>query len=338
MSASVLVKLLLLEEARRIDMLRRRRKRFKIRSLRQLSTDKDYIRIYRLNFELIKDLEHDLAQYLPPEPSRSDGVDNRTKPSASRAIRAVVNALAHPGFVKKHIRLPHNVNERSYVKERFFKKFHIPDILGCIDSFFVTMVRPKEDDEQFNCGEGYHSRKLTIITDSDLNILYVDVKHGGATQANFIFENSTIRTHLEKLTNEGETLYLLGDSKYTQRPYVMTPYGNPKTDAQKYYNKLHNTAKNTAEKTYKVLKARFKSLLVHRVFHYDPDMVAKIATACCVLHNICNRSGLPVPSLEEDLRKREMEVLNKLKQNRSNDLDEECRFRDELADRLWCER
>lgn len=99
-----------------------------------------------------------------------------------------------------------------------------------------------------------------------------------------------------------------GDSGYAQRAYLMVPVPNAEEGTPAaHYNKLHATARNTVERTIGRLKGRFRCLLVHRVLHYHPDMVAKIVVACCVLHNICNRAGLPAPALtnydsQEELR------------------------------------
>lgn len=79
----------------------------------------------------------------------------------------------------------------------------------------------------------------------------------------------------------------------------MTPVPNAEEGTPEgYYNKMHATARNTVERAIGRLKGRFRCLLVHRVLHYHPDKVAKVVIACCVLHNICNRAGLPAPALD----------------------------------------
>nr|CAI5846046.1 unnamed protein product [Callosobruchus analis] len=62
-----------------------------------------------------------------------------------------------------------------------------------------------------------------------------------------------------------------------------------------YYTTLHCAARNTVERCIGLLKAWWRCLLVHRVLHYDPHMVAKIINACAVLHNLCNRNQIPAP-------------------------------------------
>lgn len=132
-------------------------------------------------------------------------------------------------------------------------------------------------------------------------------------------------------------LIFSGDSGFAQRPYMMTPYREPNTQPQEKYNTLHSSARNTVERTFGILKGRFRCLLVHRVLHYDPVMVAKITIACCVLHNICNRAGLPVPQIEEEVLREENRFLGTLRPRQIDvdDLEEGRRCRDILTNRLW---
>nr|CAI5842432.1 unnamed protein product [Callosobruchus analis] len=102
------------------------------------------------------------------------------------------------------------------------------------------------------------------ICDSDLNILNLDATFGGATHDAYIWRNSDAYRHLRELHNHGETAWFL--------------------------------ARNTVERCIGLLKARWRCLLVHRVLHYDPHMVAKIINACAVLHNLCNRNQTPAPA------------------------------------------
>lgn len=215
----------------------------------------------------------------------------------------------------------------------------MPGVIGCIDGTLVSMVLPKEHKERFYCRKGYHAKNAIIINDPDLNIIHVDVTFGGATHDSFIFNSSVIRPHLEQLNNSGETAILLGDSGFAQRPYMMVPYSNPPAGMpQEYYNKIHSTTRNTAERTFGLLKGRFRCLLVHRVLHYDPDMVSKIIVACCVLHNICNQAGLPPLELPAHLQRSEERMLRLLQSeaiNHTSDLENGRLARDRITSRLW---
>ncbi|XP_064292643.1 putative nuclease HARBI1 isoform X3 [Plodia interpunctella] len=182
--------------------------------------------------------------------------------------------------------------ERFAMTLRFYEKFSIPGVIGCIDGTHVAILRPAENERYFN-RKHFHSRNVLIICDSDLNILSVDASFGGASHDSFIWNQHPIKDHLTQLINAGESAYLLGDSGYAQREYMMTPIvdaaaGSP----EEHYTKMHVTARNTVEHTIGVLKNRWRCLLGHRVLHYHPVVAAKNINACCVLHNMCNRAHL----------------------------------------------
>nr|XP_013189671.1 unnamed protein product [Amyelois transitella] len=209
--------------------------------------------------------------------------------SVSRALRDVTAALNHPTILHKYIKFPQTVPERNVIKRRFYEKFRIPGIIGCIDGTHVAIVRPAENEERYFNRKHFHSRNVLIICDADLNILSVDAAFGGASHDSFIWNQHPVKDHLIQLINAGESVTLLGDSGYAQREYMMTPImdaaaGSP----EEHYTKMHVTV----ERTIGVLKNRWRCLLEHRVLHYHPDVAVKIINACCVLHNMCNRAHL----------------------------------------------
>lgn len=78
MAARLSCMLFLLEEAKREDDRNKRFQARQIRSLRLLSTNKDYINLFRLSEELITQMESDLYPLFPTK-VRRDGLSNRTK-------------------------------------------------------------------------------------------------------------------------------------------------------------------------------------------------------------------------------------------------------------------
>lgn len=70
--------LYLLEEAKRLDDLHKRRQSRSIRNLYQITSDRDYIRNYRLIKDLRGILEDDLVPFLPQQVRRG-GLSHHTK-------------------------------------------------------------------------------------------------------------------------------------------------------------------------------------------------------------------------------------------------------------------
>ncbi|CAB3253803.1 unnamed protein product [Arctia plantaginis] len=225
--------------------------------------------------------------------------------SVSRAIKEVTAALNHHYVQKQWIRFPQTRQERDAIKTRFYEKYRIPSVLGCIACTHVAIIKPtiREHEERFFNSKHFHSRNVMIICDADLKILSVDASVGGASHDSFVWNQSPVKQHLIDLNSNNENVFLLGDSGYAQREYMMTPIldaavGSP----EEYYTKLHCWARNTVERTIGVLKNRWRCLLGHRVLHYNPNMAAQIINACCVLHNMCINRESSSSASDDELR------------------------------------
>lgn len=78
MAARLLIKLHLLEQAKKSDDLKKARQANQIRKLKTISRDTDFIHIYRLSEDLINLLENDLTPYMRLR-ARSSGLTKRLK-------------------------------------------------------------------------------------------------------------------------------------------------------------------------------------------------------------------------------------------------------------------
>lgn len=82
-------------------------------------------------------------------------------------------------------------------------------------------------------------------------------------------------------------LSILGDGGYKLKPFLMTPFRNPKDAAERCFNRKHTSARNVVERCFGVLKNRFRCILGSRGLHYGPEKATQIINACCSLHNMC---------------------------------------------------
>ncbi|CAG5001883.1 unnamed protein product [Parnassius apollo] len=97
------------------------------------------------------------------------------------------------------------------------------------------------------------------ICDSDLNIINIDASFSGATHDAHIWKNSQISQQLQELHNRGEAVWLLGESGYPLRPWLLTPIVNAEPgSAYEHYTNMHCLTRNTVERCIGVLKARWR--------------------------------------------------------------------------------
>ncbi|KAL0810119.1 hypothetical protein ABMA28_010921 [Loxostege sticticalis] len=217
--------------------------------------------------------------------------------TTSRCIRQVVGALNNEVILKKWIVFPQTQPERSRIRQEFQRIFHIPGVIGCIDCTHIAIVRPDEDEHLYFNRKGYHSLNVQMICDHNLKILNVNAKFGGATHDSFIWSSSHVEQYMRGLHQNGEQTWLLGDSGYPQRAWLMTPILNAAPGSrEEVYTTRHVQARNSIERCFGLLKARWRCLLKHRTLHYHPHVASEIIHACCVLHNIALHARLPPPT------------------------------------------
>nr|CAI5826194.1 unnamed protein product [Callosobruchus analis] len=186
-------------------------------------------------------------------------------------------------------------------------KFGFPGIIGCIDCTHVAIVSPHQQhpdypEHLYINRKHYHSINVQLICDSNLRILNINARYPGSTNDAFIWNNSNVKTFMEQLHGHGEnSFYLLGDSGYPLRPWLLTPlqYETQPNSPEDRYNNAHKVTRCTIERCNGVLKSRFRCLLRHRVLHYGPETASQITNACAVLHNICIANNVEEPELGE---------------------------------------
>lgn len=88
-------------------------------------------------------------------------------------------------------------------------------------------------------------------------------KFPGSTHDAFILQSSSLPECVANLEDDG---WLLGDSGYPLKEWLMTPVTNPRTGQERRYNSSHCKTRNVIERAFGVLKARFRYLIVFSSF------------------------------------------------------------------------
>ncbi|XP_035446852.1 putative nuclease HARBI1 [Spodoptera frugiperda] len=329
-----------------------------------------FIETYRLSKDLARNLCEELKPVMPDSTKSIEfsveskvmaalafyatgkyqkSIGGKSDPSITQyfvgtAVLQVTEAMNHPSIVKKYIHFPHLRQERDIIKARFYMKYGIPNVIGSIECTHVPMARP-EDDQKIHFNKSYHSKKVQVICDSDLTIISVDATAGGSYSHDSVLNRHAVRVDLDSLNNSGEPCWLIGGPYYTQKQYIMTPI--PKitkkspVSPEKYYTNVHAQAHSAVTDTIKQLKSRWKCLQANCNKQFDPPTVAMMIVACCILHNICNRRGIPpVPmtQTEERLEAMKQKVANGPIPRKQVEHANGIQARAALVERLWNER
>ncbi|XP_066588155.1 putative nuclease HARBI1 [Prorops nasuta] len=238
-------------------------------------------------------------------------------PSVSRSINKIINIFNKPEVLNTWVKFPDNLQGLQKLRNEFYIKHRFPGVIGCIDCTHVAIFPPPKEDPLYPehiyiNRKGYHSinvqlcssNRITIICDSSLKIINVNAKFPGSTHDSHIWNNSNILPLMQDVSSHRQQLFLLGDSGYSLRPWIITPILNcDLSSAEERYNKRHASTRSLIERCNGVLKMRFRCLLKHRVLHYRPDVCSKIINTCVVLHNICICDNMtnPEPDGNEEI-------------------------------------
>lgn len=289
-------------------------------------TNNRFIELFRLNKDLARELMELIRPHFPHPPLNNRGRGSKvtieiavlatlrfyatgtyqrslgqdfnfgiSQTSASRWIHRITQIIDQH-LADAFIKFPDGRDERQLNKATFMDRFGFPGAVGAIDCTHIAILKPKVDEHNFLNRKGYHSLNVQCICDPNMMILNLNTNYGGATHDSFIWRQSGIQQILRHIHNMGETnSWLIGDSGYPLQPYLMKPFLNPAPNTpESRFNTAHSTARNVVERTFGILKMRFRCLLKERVARYAPHFVGMLATTCSILHNMCIAAGVPL--------------------------------------------
>ncbi|VVC94244.1 unnamed protein product [Leptidea sinapis] len=203
---------------------------------------------------------------------------NVHKTTVSRVVHKVSKEIAKLGRI--YISMP-NYEDTTDVKAQFFKIAGFPNVIGCIDGSHIPIQSRGEQAEIFRNRKGFFSINVQVVCDASLCIRDIDARWHGSTHDSTVYHNSFLRARLDNNEMDG---HLLGDSAYPCGKYIMTPFLNPATNAEKRYNEAQIKTRNTVERTFGVWKRRFPCLSQKLRLKLDHTLAVIVTTA--VLHNI----------------------------------------------------
>ncbi|KAK3859062.1 hypothetical protein Pcinc_034785 [Petrolisthes cinctipes] len=220
-----------------------------------------------------------------------------TQPTISRVITQTLDALADPQIRRQFMRFPRTRDEIQRKQREFMETSGFPGVVGAIDGTHVRIVAPRVDEHLYVNRKRYHSINVQVVSDAKYRILDIVARWPGSVHDARILEESGVKLLFEQnLMPEG--CYLLGDSGYPCKQWLLTPYLNPQPGAKANYNRIHKRTRCVVERCIGQLKRRFHVL--HGEVRLSPEKTCKIIHVCGMLHNICKARNIPLPPDEEE--------------------------------------
>lgn len=221
------------------------------------------------------------------------------KSTAGRVVKRVSEAIA--SLRPLYIKMPETHEEILDLQHNFFQLAAFPRVIGSMDCTHVKIKSPGgEIPEEFRNRKGYFSFNVQTVCDPKLKIRDIVARWPGSTHDTTIYNNSVVKARLER-GDFGNGIFIC-DSGYAPSQQLFPPFRNPATPAEQLYNEALIRTRNTVERQYGLLKARFPVLALG--IQLKLENVQAVIVACAVLHNIAIDSNDPEPPVDPAVRAR----------------------------------
>ncbi|BAH92978.1 protein ALP1-like [Oryza sativa Japonica Group] len=224
------------------------------------------------------------------EVSRRFGLGISTCHSIILQVCAAITAV-----LTRVVRWP---DSHAAAASRFQALSGIPGVVGAVHTEHIPIVAPRE-----NAGE-YYDRRLTdrnnkatysvamqAVVDADGAFTDVCIGHPGSLSDAAVLTKSALYARCEAgLLLGDDPQWLVGGASYPLTSWMLVPYAQPNlTWAQERLNARVADARAAAVGAFRRLRARWRCL--RRRAEVKLPELPNMLGACCVLHNLCERSG-----------------------------------------------
>ncbi|XP_026319164.1 putative nuclease HARBI1 [Hyposmocoma kahamanoa] len=226
-----------------------------------------------------------------------------SKASACRIVYDVSCAIAQ--LYNKYIYMQTNTEQDFYEIARF------PRVLGALDGTHIRIQSPcSHTGEEFRNRKGYFSLNVQAVCNAKLLFMNVVARWPGSAHDATIFNNSELRAQCE--SGLYGTKWLLADSAYPLKPYLLTPLLNPQSRGEQLYNVAHIRTRNCIERCFGVWKRRFP--VIGLTMRLSLNRIHAVIIATAVLHNICRLHKLDDIPPEVEVPNEEVPILNSIEE------------------------
>ncbi|CAN6195627.1 unnamed protein product [Urochloa humidicola] len=168
---------------------------------------------------------------------------------------------------------------------------HFNDCIGAIDGTHIPVTVSKSQRPKYIGRHGYASQNVMAVCDFDMRFTFVVTGWPGSAHDTRVFLD-TLVTYKNKFPHPPEGKYYLVDSGPNRKGYLapfkgqryhVTEWENGPVGMKEVFNYHHASLRNVIERSFGVLKMKWRILL--QVPSFSPRKQSKIIVACMALHN-----------------------------------------------------
>ncbi|XP_061595551.1 putative nuclease HARBI1 [Cololabis saira] len=194
----------------------------------------------------------------------------------------------------RYIGFPYTVGEQANIKRQFAAMAGFPNVIGAIDCTHIAIRAPTENEFVYVNRKNVHTINVQVTCETNMVLTNIVARWPGSTHDAFILTHSSIGRRLQ--AGAARDGWLLGDSGYPLRRWLLTPFTNPQSEEEVRYNITHARGRSVVERAIGLLKCRWRCLdRSGGMLLYHPAKVCKIVRACAVLHNMALKDAIPLP-------------------------------------------
>ncbi|KAJ1217447.1 hypothetical protein NDU88_005041 [Pleurodeles waltl] len=120
---------------------------------------------------------------------------------------------------------------------------------------------PRRSEQVYRNRKRYHSMNVQMVCLADRYISHINAKFPGSVHDTYILRNSSIPYVMGELQRHWVCpSTFASDSRYANLSWLLIPVRNPRTRAEERYNEAHGRTRRIIERTFGLLKARFRCL------------------------------------------------------------------------------
>lgn len=207
-----------------------------------------------------------------------------SKGSFHASIKRVSSALLE--ILPEVVKWPETPAEINETSQHFGDNSEFQNIIGAVDGSHIQIKAPKQQPHAYN----YFNRKkfysifLLACCNAKMEFTYVWTGNPGSTHDATVLRSSDLFQNHDKIPN---SYCLLGDSAFPILEWLITSFrdcGNL-TQEQRRFNRVHSRCRQVIERTFGMLKCRFRRLLCFD--SCDMNILVDSVLSACVLHNLC---------------------------------------------------
>lgn len=197
-------------------------------------------------------------------------------------VSKIVNNVSRAICEKKNkwIKFPASDDALNVAKEEWAVHHIIPNVIGAIDCTHVKILKPHIHGDEYVNRKGVCSINVQTTCDHREKFTSVDASWPGSVHDSRIWYNSSIYSIM---FHNQQNVCLLGDSGYAAAPWMLTPFKNPLTNIEQYFNRIHAKERVIIERCFGQLKRRFP--ILHDTVRLKTDRICQYVMSAFILHN-----------------------------------------------------